>query len=243
MRKALWVGLSLLVGAHVATAAVRARYRIELRDGSSVISRDLPVRSGSVVLFHPYPGGALTSVPEEQVRRVVTGFAEATATRALRPGAVVFLGPTGGGQTAGAPASQPGALSTGVYDPRYPVYGSGIPTLPNGQPIPQGDLQRAVSGTPPTIDAPIGPNGFPATAAAPTIGPDGRPILASPGTPGSTPPAIGPNGTPVLAPPGAPGSTPPTIGPNGTPILAAPGTPGSTPPAVAPNGTPKTSGQ
>jgi hypothetical protein len=39
--------------------------------------------------------------------------------------------------------------------------------------------------------------------------------------PSSVPPSrIGPNGFPILAPPGSPGSTPQPIGPNGFPILS-----------------------
>jgi hypothetical protein len=41
--------------------------------------------------------------------------------------------------------------------------------------------------------------------------------------PGLVPPSrIGPNGYPILAPPGSPGSTPPPIGSNGFPILSPP---------------------
>ena len=39
-----------------------------------------------------------------------------------------------------------------------------------------------------------------APAAATRIGPNGFPILAPRGSPGSTPPAIGPNGFPILSP-------------------------------------------
>ena len=42
------------------------------------------------------------------------------------------------------------------------------------------------------------------------------------------PTRIGPNGFPILAPPGSPGSVPPPIGPNGFPILAP------SPPVVSP---------
>jgi hypothetical protein len=242
MRRFLLMGLSFFLVAALALAAVRALYRIDLRDGRSVFSRDLPVHRGSVVLFHLYPSGVLTSVPEEDVVRVQTGARE-SAARALQPGDVVVLGPTGGGQTSTAATGQAvsGAVGAtipgGVYDPRNPAYGYGPPRIgPNGQALVMspgvgattGDLARAQSGELPTAQTPFGPNGFPAAPGPVTvIGPDGLPILAPPGAPGSTPPIIGPNGTPILAPPGAPGSTQPTIGPNGTPILAPPKGPGT----------------
>ncbi len=50
------------------------------------------------------------------------------------------------------------------------------------------------------IDPPHRPPGPPAPSR---IGPNGYPILAPPGTPGSAPPRIGPNGYPILAPPPA----------------------------------------
>jgi len=262
MRRSILSGFSILLFSGIAFAAVHAVYRIELKDGSQVLAQDRPVQRGSVMLFHSYPKGVLTSVPEENVLRVRTTVED--INKVLQPGDVVFLGPTGEGQT---PASAPGTVYSsptvpGIYDPRNPAYGYGYaaPRNPNGTPMTSSgnatDLGRALSGEPPTL----GPNGFPAApglvtvigpdgapvlappgtpGAVPlTIGPDGNPIIAPPGSPGSTPPAIGPNGTPVMAPPGAPGSAQPVIGPNGTPVLAPPGSPGSVPPAIGPNGTP-----
>jgi hypothetical protein len=242
MRRFLLIGLSFFLVSALAVAAVHALYRIDLRNGASVFSRDLPVHRGSVLLFHLYPGGVLTSVPEEDVVRVQTGAVDAVR-RVLQPGDVVVLGPTGGGQAGTAAAGQTvygaatgAAIPGGVYDPRNPAYGYGSPRVgPNGQPLAMspgvavttGDLARAQSGELPTAQTQVGPNGFPAAPGSVTmIGPDGLPILAPPGAPGSTPPTIGPNGMPTLAAPGTPGSTQPTIGPNGTPTLAPPKGPG-----------------
>jgi len=248
--------IALALAASVAAAATvppRARYRILLRDGSSVLSTERPRPMGSVVVFRTYPGGVLTSVPAEDVAQVRTNLAQSAAASPaapLRPGEVVVLGETApvGAAPAAAEtsvvASRP-YIPGGVYDPRNPYFGYGggrnpatmrVLTPPGVTTLPTpGDTARAISGEPPNLEPQVGPNGFPATAgtAAPRIGPDGRPILAPAGAPGSTPPVIGPNGTPVLAPSGAPGSTPPTIGPNGTPVLAP-----STPPVIGPNGTP-----
>ena len=262
MKRLLVFAASFLLAA-LAFAAARPPYRIELRNGTHVLSKDRPVHRGSVLLFHIYPTGVLTGLPGEEVLAVTSGGRAAdqvTVTsgstssfpQMLAPGAVVVLGPTAGdrvpsasGSTAAAPSAGP-AIPGGVYDPRNPAFGYSPPrnanigagNLPTG--VMTGDLARAVSAPPPTAEPSVGPNGFPVTPGSATlsIGPDGQPILAPPGVTGSTPPAIGPDGMPVLAPPGAPGSTPPAIGPNGTPILAPPGAPGSTPPVIGPNGTP-----
>jgi hypothetical protein len=265
MRRAVIFCLSLLLACGSAFAAVRAVYRIDLADGTQVLSQDRPVQRGRVMLFHSYPKGVLTSVPEEDVLRIRTTAEE--VSKVLLPGDVVFLGPTGSGQTPapdnGAAANAAPSFPGGVYDPRIPspYYGGyGPPRNPNRTPMTSpgnvSDLGRALSGEPPTLGsngfpaAPglvtvIGPDGTPVLAPAGTpgavpltIGPDGNPIIVSPGSPGSAPPVIGPNGTPVMAPQGAPGSAQPVIGPNGTPTLAPPGAPGSVPPVIGPNGTP-----
>ena len=253
--------LALFFAGTVAIAAPRAPYRIVLRDGSSVLSSDRPRPMGSVVVFRKYPGRTLTGVPAEMVAQVRTGVATSVAAAGpaapLQPGEVVDIGLTapGGAGTGSSDASVVGkrpALAGGVYNPGNPAmgnYGGGGPNTagtqfltPSGVTAPAtlNDTARALSGEPPNLEQPIGPNGFPTTGAAttPQIGPNGQPILSPAGSPGSTQPVIGPNGTPVLAPSGAPGSTPPAIGPNGTPVLAPPGAPGSAQPTTAPNGTP-----
>jgi hypothetical protein len=224
----------VFLAAAISFAATKSPYRIALRNGGVILSKDKPVHRGSVLMFHTYPRGTLTSIPEEEVAglaptiRASVDQVTVTAPPALAPGDVIVLGPTGGnedGATAAPSASSAAPqFPGGVYDPRNPMYGYSPPragTVGAGTvivPGMSGDLGRAPSGPPPTTETLFGPNGFPATgAASPPIGPDGQPILASPGTPGSTPPQIGPNGTPILAPPGAPGSTPPPVGPNGYP--------------------------
>src|SRR6266540_3900552 len=244
----------LSLAAALAAAATRPLFRISLRDGNSVLSNDRPIHRGSILLFHAYPKGALTGLPEESVVGVMPATQPSvdeltvSAAPVLEPGEVVFLPPLAGDWSTAAtsaPAlSAAPSIPGGVYDPRNPAYGYAPPRtggaqtlLPSGA-IAPGDLARAISGTPPTAEVPFGSNGFPVTPGTQTlaIGPDGLPILIQAGAPGSTPPPIGPNGTPVMAPAGAPGSTPPSIGPNGTPVLAPSGMPGSVPPPVGPDG-------
>lgn len=235
-----------------AAASTRALYRIELRDGSEVLAKDLPHRRGSVVLFHLNSSGVLTSLPEEQVVRVRGGVANKSsdgrrvlsrsvdrnvvdamvvAKKGLRPGDVVFLGPTGGGSTSTSSTTSVGAAATlpgGMYDPRNPAYG-GYSAPRNGTNVVGVSADTFPSIEPPTAENPIGSNGFPTTPTG---------AVSPPGATGSTPLTIGPNGTPVMSPAGAPGSFPPPIGPNGTPVLAQPGTPGATSPPVGSNGYP-----
>jgi len=239
MKRSILTVCSLLLAAATAVAAVTAPYRIQFRDGRQVLAKDRPVRSGSVLLFHPYPRGVLTGVPIELVATVnaalAAGVSQTATVQVLNPGDVVILGPTGEGQISSgtekvtAPAPGSATIPGGVYDPRMPIYGGNY-----GQPggaargnltgLPSGDLARAQSGPPPTAQSPFAPNGFPANPAAPTtvIGPNGTPVMAPSGAPGSQQPVIGPNGTPILAPPGAPGSTAPPVGPNGYPAPTNP---------------------
>ncbi len=248
--------LAIVAGTAGAAASTRALYRIELRDGSEVLAKDLPRQRGSVVLFHLNPSGVLTSLPEEQVVRVRGGVADKSvvyrsagrrvlyrsvdrnvvdamvvAKKGLRPGDVVFLGPTGGGSRSTSSTTSVGTaapLPGGVYDPRNPAYG-GYSAPRNGANVIGISPATFASGEPPTAENPIGSNGFPTTPNT---------AISPPGATGSTPLTIGPNGTPVMSPAGAPGSVPPPIGPNGTPVLAQPGTPAATSPSVGSNGYP-----
>jgi len=256
MKSRIWscAALAILLAAALAMASSRPRalYRIELRGGGEVLANDRPYHRGSVILFHRHSNGSLTSLPEEEVVGVVANVIDVKA-QGLQPGDVVYIGPTGPGTPSTAPAavatSPPPMLPGGVYDPRNPVYGYSAPANGGNQfglssgvfsPVTPGDLARAISAAPPNGENPVGPNGFPTTAAgvAPPVGPDGQLILAPPGSSGSTPLTIGPNGIPVLAPAGSPGSAAPPVGANGTPVFAPSGSPGSAAPSVGPNGTP-----
>ena len=265
-RVCLLAALAIVVAAAVSMASPKspkAMYRIVLRDGSEVLTNDRPYHRGSVVLFHRHSNGVLTSLPQEEIVGVAGNAIELQTqrlktdrtTEGLRPGDVVFLGPTGAGapSMSPSPGASSSALPGGVYDPRNPAYGgySGPRTVLSqtgassgffspAAPLAPGELAQPISAEPPTAENPIGSNGFPTSAAGatPLVGPDGQPILAPPGSTGTTPLVIGPNGTPVMAPSGAPGSASPPIGPSGTPVLAPLGTPGSTSPPVGSNGFP-----
>ena len=72
MKRFLGMMLCALTVPALAAAAVHARYRITLQDGSRVVSTDRPVRHGSVLTFHDARTGQLTGVPAEEVVNVGT---------------------------------------------------------------------------------------------------------------------------------------------------------------------------
>ena len=153
-------------------------YALEIRGGSRVYAVDKPLPKGRVLLFHRYPDGVYTSVAASEVTGVVA-LEEAPPPDRLAPGQAVFVGPTLHGPAyAAPPAVQTAPPTDTLYlDSGYGYYdgywGGGGWVPPPRPPAP----------APPTR---IGPNGFP--------------ILAPPGTAGSTPPPIGANGFPILAP-------------------------------------------
>jgi hypothetical protein len=256
VRPTLVYALAIVFAAAVLSAAPLTHiHRIDLVDGGRILSLDEPVRSGTVVTFHRYPGGELSGVPAEMVERiqparVASSLAGGIALdssappsregKELEPGEIVVLAsPTG----EGAPAPEATALASAPA-PQMPVWngyfyggGNSFRNL-NGTPLPPGTtigtdgLLRVMSTTDLAANvtaAPlVGPNGFPVTPGATSvIGPDGTPILAADA--GATTMAIGPNGTPIVT-----GSGIQVVGSNGTPVV------GTVPaaPVIGPNGTP-----
>ena len=135
--------LAVLVSGLAAFSPAAPPYRIALRGKTDpVLARDKPVARGSVVLFHRYSDGRLTSVPVEDVagfvasdrdvavqrparRRAIVGTADTAVAiapvRPLEPGEVRVVGVTGaadaigGAGSAGAgTAPMPGASSRDV---------------------------------------------------------------------------------------------------------------------------------
>ncbi len=153
-------------------------YVLEIRGGSRIYALDRPVRKGPVVLFHRYPDGDYMSLQAGEVERVAS-LEEPPQPDRLAPGQAVFIGPALEGPGYQAPPTVQAAPTSDYgygYDYGYSggYWGGGY--FPPSRPRPPQPV-------PPSR---IGPNGFP--------------ILAPPGSPGSTPPAIGPNGFPILSP-------------------------------------------
>jgi hypothetical protein len=260
MKRFLGMMLGTLMVPALAAAAVHARYRITLRDGSVVVASDTPVHRGSVVTFRDAESGALTGLPAEEIVSIQTGAAELAErpspidvivrgergaplslegpVQPMRPGDVVVIGPTGGGATQPSSANGANAAGTpamagnGAYaSPPVGAYGGAYAPGTFGGLQPMATPLPAASNPALTGQPPsIGPNGFPIMSGNP-------PTVGPSGTPisSSDQPVIGSNGTPAL---GAPAAGQPAIGPNGTPVLAPSGAPGSAQPVIGPNGTP-----
>jgi hypothetical protein len=171
--------LALLAGTG-AGLAPGSLFVMELRGGAKVYSLDQPASKGRVLVFHRYPDGVYTSIAAHDVERIVAGASEPRSHK-LAPGDVRSLGNMAEGpvREPAAPAPPPTAYEPYVLDdPGYWGYGWGGGGRPPRPPRP----------VPPMVTPlPIGPNGFP--------------ILAPPGSPGSTTPPIGSNGFPIISPP------------------------------------------
>ena len=241
--------LGLLAIAADGFAAGRARYRLELSDGSRWTAVDAPAVHGSVLTFHT-TDGTLVGVPREMVARIaslgrphidaslirsvakaptpvedVADESTVIAPETLQPGDVVVLGPlTEIGPTLAEATAATAAVNATVAPAGAPAaypgqFGYGGGVNPNLYVNPNGTLFRAPSSTDLAL----------ALAAQTPVGANGFPVTTN-----GSPTVIGPNGTPTLAP-GVPGSATPAIGPNGTPVI---GETGTAFPPIGPNGTP-----
>ncbi len=180
MSRLLSCFLAGAVAANASPAAPSRYYALELKGGSQVFSADVPLKKGRVLVFHRYPDGTYMSLAASEVEKVVAREGEPPKAEKLAPGETVYVGDAVEGPGYVMPEAPPAPPSGGYYDPGYGYteyyWGGGYypgprPPRPPGPPPPSR----------------IGPNGFP--------------ILAPPGSPGSVPPPIGPNGFPILAPP------------------------------------------
>jgi hypothetical protein len=176
-------GLALAAILTTSLGSSMTYYVLEVRGGSRIFSTDRPVRMGRQVLFHEYPGGVYMSLSAAEVEKITPLEGAPPRSGDFSPGETVFIGPALQGPNARisqeAPSPPPADM---VIDSGY---GASLYYWGGGY-VPR-------------------PNPFPPPRPAPSnIGPNGFPVLAPPGTPGSVPPAIGPNGYPILAPPPAP---------------------------------------
>lgn len=178
-------GLVLIGLLSASMATCTSYYALEVHGGSRVWAVDRPVHKGRVYVFHRFPDGVYTSIAATEVEKV-DEQTEAPPSARFAPGQAIYVGPTLPSYAApSAPPPSAAAADTVVIDSGsgysdYGYWGSGYWGGGGGWVPPRP--QPPSPGTPTRI----GPNGFP--------------ILAPPGSPGSVPPPIGSNGFPVIAP-------------------------------------------
>ena len=178
------LGLLLAVGVTGSTAPSTSStyYALDVRGGSQILAADKPVRKGKVVLFHRYPDGAYVSLPADELVAVKSMDApppKKEPEHQLAPGGTLYVGGVLEGprhemppapDMTVAPADNAYGYDYGYSD--YGYYGGGGYVRPRP----------------------------PAPGVPSRIGPNGYPIIAPPGTPGSVANPIGSNGYPILAP-------------------------------------------
>ena len=180
MRRALLA--ALLAALSAASLSAASLFVLELEGGSRVFALDRPVQKGRVVVFHRHPDGIYTSIAADEVVKIATA-SSADRTEKFQPGETMLLG----GEVESAPMEgiapppEPPATRPAYYPPDY-GYGT--------------YWDYGWSTAPPPHRPPPPPRPMPTN-----IGPNGFPILARPGQPGSTVQPIGSNGFPIIAPP------------------------------------------
>lgn len=169
--------VACLLGALLALPAAAALadrfWTLQLAGGSVVLAIDRPEERGPTIVFHRHPDALFSSVRTRDVLRITVAEGPARKPKPSIEGQVLITGRDADPpeQTArAAPPPEPRADSYGDDSGGYGIVAYGAPHRHR---------------KPPRPPSPIGPNGYP--------------ILAPPGYPGSTPPSIGPNGYPILS--------------------------------------------
>jgi hypothetical protein len=228
MKRFLSVGFAVSLVPAMAGAAAPAKYRIDLRHGGTVYSKDLPVQRGTVVVFHQSPGGALTGLPQEEVLAIQSGSAKGAARTQVT-----------------VQTDSRTTVRTQAADAVVRRRASAIQIL--ARPLEPGEI--LVLGPTGSGSAQVaGSNGYGAAGAMNNGGgaANGMNMGYANGANGTTatgvvPPGFAANGQPFVPAPGdlarAPSGNPPTIGPDGFPTNANPTTV-----MTGPNGIPVVAG-
>jgi len=256
MKRLILLSLCVSAAAAIASAEIRAMYRVVMADGHVVLARDLPRTNGTVTTFHASDSGVLTGVPSEDVVKIETSVtprrfpmigpavseqAEA-GVRPLEPGEAIDLGPMGDGGSAQANgrsvAASAGANGAAAYG------GNGNGTNGGGG-YGTTDPRMLGGGVP---AAGLLPNGQPSnqplagdilraqSGNVPTMSLDTQTQTSSngfPATASSQTALVNANGTPNIGPNGFPGTSQTATGPNGFPATTAQS-------PIGPNGFPLT---
>ena len=129
MRNRSMLGAALLACAFALPAAEATYYQIELVPSGTIVSKDLPVTKGTMVVFHKYPTGELVSMRRAELKKVTRVGAAAVQDRnpadAVIPignlamqGGSTQAGPTNA-RAVSAPKDKSG-LGTGFYSDIVP---------------------------------------------------------------------------------------------------------------------------
>lgn len=163
----------LIAGILVACAfTLRAEekfYQIDMGAAGKVISKDLPVTKGTMVVFHGYPSGYLMSVPRSSVKQVVAIPAESAKSTNLAEQVIPIgnLAMQGGSSQAGpqnartvgaakAAAANNSGLGTGFYSNVVPGETQAMPNSANDYQVGRtyayapSNATQSSSGAPPT---------------------------------------------------------------------------------------------
>ncbi len=151
MRRCLLLAFLTLCVTSLAPA--QTIYEIELRGDARLLSKDRPVQRGRLALFHRYPDGLFTSIPEEEIVRIETTEVSAKS-KTLKPGETIELGPTGGSRAREASALPGATAATGLgsFGPmNQGLYWFGRPRV-----FPPASAMQSAPGAPPA-GVPSGP--------------------------------------------------------------------------------------
>lgn len=148
-------------------------WALQLSGGSVVLAIDRPEERGATVVFHRHPDALFSSLRTRDVVRITVAEGPAKKPRASIEGQVLIFGRDADPPERTARVAPPPPPPTDSYGDDYAPYGVVAYSAPHRH------------RKPPRPPSPIGPNGYP--------------IIAPPGYPGSIPLSIGPNGFPILS--------------------------------------------
>ncbi len=162
------VFVAVLLACALALRAEQGYYQVDLLPSGSVISTDLPVTKGTMVVFHKYPGGTLVSMRRSDLKKV-TKIPPAMALATNPPDQAISIGNLamqGGSAQAGptnaravsAPKNTSG-LGTGFYSDIVPGQTEAMPNSANDYQVGRtyayapSNATQSSPGAPPTNSA------------------------------------------------------------------------------------------
>lgn len=167
MTKRLVVG-AVLIAVALTLRAEDKYYQITLAGSGTLLSKDLPVTKGTMVVFHAYPSGNLVSMPRSSVKTVVQISSDAakSTNRSQQVIPIGNLAMQGGSSQAGSQnartigaaktAANQSGLGTGFYSNVVPGQSEAMPNSANDYQVGRtfayspSNATQSSSGAPPT---------------------------------------------------------------------------------------------